>query len=95
MQATKPVTETIEVTVAFPLSGRDTFHGRYARNDTVGTVRAAAMSHFGVAEEPGTRYYLTDDRNDDRELSDSETIGTVAGQAEAVHLTLVKDLVQG
>lgn len=95
MQATEQITETIEVTVAFPLSGRDTFHSRYARNDAVGTVRTAAMNHFGVMEEPGTRYYLTDDRHNDRELPDSETIGTVAGQAEAVHLTLVKDLVQG
>ena len=53
------------------------------------------MDHFGVVEEPGTRYYLTDDRHDDRELPDSETIGSVARQAEAVHLTLIKDLVQG
>jgi hypothetical protein len=95
MQATEQLTETIEVTVAFPLSGRDTFHHRYVRSDTIGTVRAAAMSHFGVVEEPGTRYYLTDDRHDDRELSDGDTIGTVAGHAAAVHLTLVKDLVQG
>lgn len=95
MQATEQVTETIEVTVAFPLSARDTFHRRYTRNDTVGTVRAAAMDHYGAVEEPGTRYYLTDDRHDDRELPDSETIGIVAGHADAVHLTLVKDLVQG
>jgi hypothetical protein len=95
LQATEQLTETVEVTVAFPLSKRDPFHHRYARHDTIGTVRVAAMAHFGVHEEPGTVYYLTDDRHDDRRLEDGETIGTAAGEHEDLRLTLVQDLVQG
>lgn len=96
MQATEQITEKkIEVTVAFPLSTRGAYHHHYTREDTVGTVRMAAMVHFGAQEEPGTRYYLTDDRHDDRELPDSETIATLSPDDEPIHLTLVKDLVQG
>ncbi len=95
MQTTEQHTETVEVTVAFPLSTRDPFHHRYARHDTIGAVRVAAMDHFGVHEESGTVYYLTDDRHDDHRLEDAETIGAVAGEHEDLRLTLVKDLVQG
>jgi hypothetical protein len=95
MQTTEHRTETVEVKVAFPLSVRDPFHHRYARHDTVGAVRVAAMAHFGAHEEPGTVYYLTDDHHDDRRLDDSETLGAVAGEREDLRLTLVKDLVQG
>jgi hypothetical protein len=96
MQATEQITEKkIEVKVAFPLSTRGAFHHHYTREATVGTVRVAAMAHFGAREEPGTRYYLTDDRHEDRELPDSETIGSLAPHDEPQHLTLVKDLVQG
>jgi len=58
MHATAQRTETVEVTVAFPLSARGSFHQRYVRHDTIGTVRAAAMDHFGVHEEPDVVYYL-------------------------------------
>lgn len=95
MQTTEQRTETIEVTVAFPLSVRDPFHHRYPRHETIRAVRAAAMEHFGVHEEPGTVYYLTDDRHDDRRVDDDETLGTVAGERHDLRLTLVKDLVQG
>jgi hypothetical protein len=53
------------------------------------------MDHFGVHEEPDVVYYLTDDRHDDRQLEDGETIGEVAGDHDDLRLTLVKDLVQG
>jgi len=95
MNATEQRTETIDVRVGFPLSAREPFHHRYARHDTIGTVRAAAMNHFGVHEEPGTVYYLTDDRHDDRHLEDSENLGTVAREEDELRLTLVKDLIQG
>ncbi len=95
MQATEQHTKTVETKVTFPLSTRDPFHHRYARDETIGVVRVAAMDHFGVHEEPGTVYYLTDDRHDDRRLEDGETIGAVAGEHDDLRLTLVKDLVQG
>ena len=95
MQTTEQHTRTVETTVTFPLSTRDRFHHRYARHETIGVVRVAAMDHFRVHEEPGTVYYLTDDRHDDHRLEDAETIGAVAGEHEDLRLTLVKDLVQG
>lgn len=95
MPLTEQRTETIEVKVAFPLSARDPFHHRYPSQDTVGAVRSAAMAHFGVHEEPGTIYYLTDDRHDDRRLDDGEMLGAVAGERDDLALTLVKDLIQG
>jgi hypothetical protein len=95
LQTTEQRTGTVEVTVAFPLSPREPFHHRYDRQDTIGAVRQAAMDHFGVHEEPGTIYYLTDDRHDDHRLDDAETVGKVAGEHEDLPLTLVKDLVQG
>lgn len=95
MHATEQLIETIEVTVGFPLSAREPFHHRYRRHETLGAVRLAAMDHFGVHEEPGTIYYLTDDRHDDRRLDDSDTVGAVAGERDDARLTLVKDLIQG
>jgi hypothetical protein len=94
-ETTEQRTGTIEVTVAFPLSPREPFHHRYARHETIATVRQAAMHHFGAQEEPGTVYYLTDDRHDDDRVEDAKTVGEVAGEHEKLHLTLVKDLVQG
>jgi hypothetical protein len=95
MQTSEQQTETVEVKVAFPLSTREPFHHRYRRHETIGAVRLAAMEHFRVHEEPGTVYYLTDDRHDDRRLDDGETVGAAAGEHEDLRLTLVKDLVQG
>jgi hypothetical protein len=95
MQTTEQHTKTVETTVTFPLSTRDPLHHRYARDEKISVVRVAAMDHFGVHEEPGTVYYLTDDRHDDRRLEDGETIGAVAGEHHDLRLTLVKDLVQG
>jgi hypothetical protein len=95
MNAIEHKAKTIEVAVGFPLSTREPFHHRYAEGDTIGTARAAAMAHFGVHEEAGTVYYLTDDRHDDRRLEDGETVGTVAGKTDDIRVTLVKDLIQG
>ena len=87
--------KTIEVRVSFPPSHRPTYHHHYQEHDTIGSVRVAAMEHFGVHEEPGREYYLTDDRHDDNRLQDGESIGEAAGEKHELHLTLVKDLVQG
>jgi hypothetical protein len=87
--------KTIEIRVSFPLSTRPPYHHHYQEHDTIGSVRAAAMEHFGVHEEPGSEYYLTDDRHDDDRLQDGETVGQAAGEKHELHLTLVKDLVQG
>jgi hypothetical protein len=88
-------THTIEVHVSFPISPREPYHHRYEPDTTIGAVRTGAMEHFGVQEEPGSEYYLTDDHEHDRRLEDSETVGRAAGEMHELHLTLVKELIQG
>jgi hypothetical protein len=89
-------TKTIEVEVHFPISTKPHFRHRYTRETTIGTVRAAAMTHFDAREEPGSEYFLTNDRDHDRRLPDEETVGQAAGLGgDEFELTLVKDLIQG
>ena len=52
------------------------------------------MHYFGVHEDPGSRYYLTQGHAGE-ELADGLTIGQIADHARAVKLTLVKELIQG
>lgn len=82
---------TIDVTVAFPL-GQGPYHVESATITTVGEVRAAAMTHFGVVEDPALRFYLT--HNGD-EVADSTTVGEVAGRAKAVRFILAREVVNG
>jgi hypothetical protein len=88
-------TRTIVVEVHFPISAKHDFRHHYTPITTVGTVREAAMEHFGVTEEPGSEYFLTDDRDHDRRLPDDETVGQVAGPKDEIEVTLVKELIQG
>ncbi|MEA2236116.1 MAG: hypothetical protein QOC81_840 [Thermoanaerobaculia bacterium] len=81
----------IQVTVTFPLAPQP-FHGNFGAPSTVGQVRAAAMTKFGVHEEPSSVYYLT--HNGER-LPDERTLGDIADHASGLKLRLVKDLVQG
>ena len=83
-----------KVTVRFPLAPGKPFSVSDADDTTVGAIRMAAMGYFGVHEDPGSRYYLTQGQAGE-ELADGSTIGQVAGHAKAVKLTLVKELIQG
>src|SRR5438132_889033 len=82
----------IDVTVTFPLAHGQPFHGKHAPETTAGTVRAEAMSYFGIQEEPNSTYYLT---HGGSRVDDGATLASIAGKAEAVKFTLVKELVQG
>jgi hypothetical protein len=82
----------IEVTVTFPLAHGQPFHGKHTPETTVGTVRAEVMRHFGIQEEPNSTYYLT---HGGSRVADGANLASVAGKAEAVKFTLVKELVQG
>lgn len=82
----------IEVTVTFSFSEKDPFRGLDDPVATVGMVRAEAMTHFGVEEDPGHLFYLSHDR---QRQDDSRTLGEVAGHAHAVTFRLVKELIQG
>ena len=95
MHATAQKTKTIQLKVAFPMSTRGPYHHHYDDAETIATVRAAAMEHFRVHEEPGSVYYLTEDRRDDRRVEDGETLGELVEHKHELKLTLVKDLIQG
>jgi hypothetical protein len=81
----------INVMVAFPL-GHGPYHEEFAAAATAGEVRAAAMTHFGVVEDPALRFYLT--HNGD-EVADSTTVGEAAGHAKAVRFILAREVVNG
>ena len=82
---------TINVTVAFPL-GQGPFHDTVEPTVTAGTVRHAAMDHFGVVDDPALRFYLTHDGD---EVSDSTTVGEVAGKAGAIRFILAREVING
>ncbi|MFI5289563.1 MAG: hypothetical protein ACHQ17_07930 [Polyangia bacterium] len=95
MQDTTAKVKTVQVTVAFPLSKRGDYHHDAREQETIGALRAAAMKHFHAQEEQGSEYYLTNDEADDARLPDSDTVAEVAGEADTLALTLVKELIQG
>jgi len=84
--------KTVKITVIFPVSPADAFHAEEPLETTVGAIRQAAMSHFGVADDAEYDYYLT---HDARRVPDESAIGELAPHGQAVKLTLVKELIQG
>ena len=84
--------EAVEVVVSFPLAGQGPFKKKVGREATVESVRVEAMAHFGVHDDETTTYYLT---HDGARVTPEKTVGEVAGEAEAVKFTLVKELIQG
>lgn len=82
----------IKVRVTFPISTAGPFHEKVEPETSAGTVKASAMGHFGVAEDGQHSYYLS---HAGAQVADTETIGNLAGGAEEVKLTLVKELIQG
>jgi len=82
----------IKVTVTFPITKKGPFHEQVTPQTTVGTVREAAMRHFGVQDDAQFTYVLA---HDGVEQDNNRTIEEVAGTAEAVKFTLVKKIAQG
>jgi hypothetical protein len=82
----------IQVKVTFPITKKGPFQERVAPETTVGTVRQAAMQHFGAQDDSQFTYVLA---HDGVEQDNNRTIEEVAGTAEAVKFTLVKKITQG
>jgi hypothetical protein len=59
---------------------------------TVGTVLDGAKAHFKVQDDSQFTYVLA---NDGREQDPATTIGSLAGDSDNVHFTLVKKITQG
>jgi hypothetical protein len=88
----KPKPKPIEVVVTFPIGHGGPFKHEEDPSASVGSVLTAAMTHFNVTEQPGSSYYLT---HDGTRTDGAATVGQVAGAAQAVKFTLVKELIQG
>ena len=84
--------EDVNVTVTFPLAGKGPYKEDLAPGTLAGTVRASAMTHFGVADDQTTTYYLT--HKGDR-VDANATVGELADEAKALKFTLAKELIQG
>lgn len=84
--------EQVKVTVSFPLASKGPYKDDLAPETTAEVVRGAAMTHFGVADDQTTSYYMT--RKGDR-VEPASTVGDLADEARAVKFTLVKELIQG
>jgi hypothetical protein len=85
-------TKTIETTVRFPLAQGDPYHQREPATTTVGDVLSAALAHFQVRVDPASQYYLAEQG---QQLAANLELSEVAGQQDALNLTLVKVLIQG
>lgn len=88
----KPKPDLVKITVAFPISPGGPYRADVDGSATAGEVRRDAMAHFGIAEDGQHAYYLT---HSGAKVADEATAADVAGEAKAVKLTLVKELIQG
>lgn len=79
------------VTVTFPLAP-EPYHHDYARNTTAQVVLADALAAFGVPGGGTDRYYLV---HDGQEVQPTQTVGELAGHAEALHLGLRTETTSG
>jgi hypothetical protein len=82
----------IRVTVTFPITKKGPFEEQVARGATVGSVRTAAMDHFGAQDDSQFVYVLA---YNGVEEGNDRTVGQVAGTAQAAKFTLVKKIAQG
>jgi hypothetical protein len=82
----------VKVTVTFPLAAKPPYKADVDATQTAEPLRAAAMSYFGVSDEPTATYYLT--HKGDR-VPGTQTVGSLADEARAVKFTLAKELIQG
>ena len=86
----------VKVEVRFPLATGGPYKAHEDPETTVGVVRRAAMEHFRVHEEPGSRYYLAGEK--DEEVPDEATLRSLEiGKPgnKTIKFTLVKELIQG
>jgi hypothetical protein len=88
---------TIKIVVKFPLGQGQPYKADDSDDTTVLVVRQSAMQHFGVHEDPASRYFLTIGAHHD-EVGDDRTLKSVDEEHPGkgtLTFTLVKELVQG
>jgi len=78
---------SISVIVTFAYGYGGPLDRDYPPDTSISAVRDAAINHFRLASEPASAFYLTDG---DQLVSETATIGEVAGGAPNVLLKLVR-----
>lgn len=97
----------VKVMITFPLGTGKPYKATNTDDTTVLVVRHAAMQHFGVHEDPGSRYFLTFGPHHE-EVGDERTLHSLDEQDDGhddkgkreksddtLKFTLVKELIQG
>lgn len=88
--------EAIKVTVTFPVSKKGPFEAEEPRDATVGQVREAAMSYFGVSDSATGNTVITYVLTHAGLRQDNSTmLASLAGGAHALSFRLVKVITQG
>ncbi len=82
----------ITVQVSFPVSAKGPYRAQVPAQETVGSVRVAAMGFFEVSDGADYAYVLTHGGHD---VPDDRTVGQVAGDKDTVEFRLVKKITQG
>lgn len=81
----------VHVTVTFALAPVP-YHHDYSRDTTAQTVLTDALAAFGVPGGGADRYFLV---HDGQEVRPDQTVGELAGHAEALHLALRTETTSG
>ncbi len=87
-----------EVSVTYPAARKPFEEKDVPRSETVGTLKAAVLKAFGLTEGTSpdgttTTYRLYHGKQPLDDLS--QTLGNVAGEADALHLKLAQEITQG
>jgi hypothetical protein len=98
VQVNPPAAKTkVKVLVVFPLGTGEPYKADEDPETTVGEVLAAALAHFGLSAEPGSRYLLGFGPKIE-EPGESQTLESLdegkPGKG-TLKFTLVKELIQG
>lgn len=99
MSHSAPHITQVKVVVTFPLGTGKPYKVTDPDDTKVLAVRQAAMRHFSVDEDPGSRYFLTFGPHHD-EVDDDRTLASFADEhgkpgEHTLKFTLVKELIQG
>jgi hypothetical protein len=89
---------TLNITVTYPAARRPFEQRDASRSETVGTLKSAVLKAFGLTEGTSpdgttTTYRLYHGKQPLDDLG--QALGSIAGQADALHLKLAQEITQG
>jgi hypothetical protein len=84
---------TLRVVVTYPAAKKPFEQDRARRDETVGTLKSAALAAFGLTDGKAFTYTLFFEK---RPLEDlNETLGRIAGERDVLELKLSQQVTQG